>query len=132
NCFVMKRNAAALSRVLGAPVELQGYTDLTLHGKKFSGNAQRRKQKYLLFHGTFLLNFDLPLIERVLRLPPKQPEYRAARSHLDFLTNLSAAADAIKETLCKEWSATEVLRSAPRERMSRLISEKYSRDTWNL
>jgi lipoate---protein ligase len=36
------------------PVAVLGHTDLALGGRKFSGNAQRRKRWSLLFHGTFL------------------------------------------------------------------------------
>jgi lipoate-protein ligase A len=137
NCFVMRRNARALSEVLGAPVELQGYTDLTLHNKKFSGNAQRRRQKFLLFHGTFLLDFDLSQLPRVLRAPPRQPEYRAAREHLDFVTNLHCSAATIKTALGREWGASGVLSSPVRERieserMTRLVREKYANADWNL
>lgn len=132
NRFVMQRNAHALSRVLNAPVELQGHTDLTLQNRKISGNAQRRRQKYLLFHGTFLLDFDLTLLSRVLRQPPKQPEYRAARGHRDFLTNLNIAASEVKAALRGEWKPSEVLWNVPiQDRMSRLIKEKYSRKAWN-
>lgn len=131
NCYVMRRNARALTKVLNTPVEVRGYSDLAIVNKKFSGNAQRRKQKYLLFHGTLLLDFDLSLIEKVLLLPPKQPEYRAQRSHLDFLMNLNVPADCIENALREEWQANEVLGALPQERMLQLINEKYARDEWN-
>jgi lipoate-protein ligase A len=134
NRFVMERNARALSRLLGEEVTRQGHTDLTLDDLKFSGNAQRRRQKFLLFHGTFLLDFDLPLLAQVLKPPPKQPDYRAGRSHLDFLTNLEVPADSVKAALLEEWAAREVLSAPPenlRACMEKLIEEKYARDEWN-
>jgi len=132
NRFVMNRNARALSRVMDAPVEVQGHSDLTIAGRKFSGNAQRRKRKFFLFHGTFLLDFDLELLARVLRQPPVQPEYRGQRAHADFVTNLDISAQEIKDSLAQEWGANGVLRSAPDARMTQLIAEKYARDEWNL
>jgi lipoate-protein ligase A len=132
NEFVMQRNAAALSKVLSAPVLLQGHTDLTIGDKKFSGNAQRRKQKFLLFHGTFLLDFDLPLIARVLRTPPTQPSYRDQRSHLDFVVNIHQPTSAIKTALVEQWQTCEELQTLPQHRIVELTAEKYSLESWNL
>ena len=47
-------NAAPLNAVMGAGVEVQGHTDLAINSLKFSGNSQRRKERFLLFHGVFL------------------------------------------------------------------------------
>jgi lipoate---protein ligase len=93
NCLVMKRNAAALSALLGAAVTVEGFTDLALNNLKFSGNAQRRKRHFLLFHGTFLLDFDLELLEKLLLPPSKQPAYRRNRSHAEFRCCLQRPAE---------------------------------------
>ena len=47
----------------------------------------------------FCLNFDLPLINEVLRMPSKQPDYRNDRSHTDFLINLTVPAARLKTAL---------------------------------
>lgn len=127
NCHIMKRNAAALSKVLGKTASVEGFTDLTLDGRKFSGNAQRRKRTHLLFHGTFLLDFDLQLIERYLRAPSRQPDYRRDRSHLDFLRSLGLSREEIKRAFRSEWNATEALPNLPEEPLKKLVAEKYSR-----
>jgi lipoate---protein ligase len=95
NRHIMGVNKAALSTLLNRPVEVQGHTDLTLDGLKFSGNAQRRKRKALLFHGTFLLRFDLTLMDCFLNFPSREPDYRQGRAHGSFLTNLGVEASAI-------------------------------------
>ena len=59
NRHIMGRHRDALSAALGRKVEVRGVTDLAIDGKKFSGNAQRRKRRALIFHGAFLLEFDL-------------------------------------------------------------------------
>ena len=133
NCAVMQANARALTRALGAastPATLRGVTDLAVGDLKFSGNAQRRKRKFFLFHGTFLLGFDLSLIPQILREPKVQPEYRAQRSHEKFITNLSIPAQNVKEALIEEWKASGVL-PAPRARIAKLVEEKYARREWN-
>ena len=69
-----------------------GISDLAVEGKKFSGNAQQRKRDHLLHHGTLLYSFDLDLLPRYLKAPPRQPEYRAQRAHEDFLGNVPLTA----------------------------------------
>ena len=131
NCYIMKRNRDALVSALGLDVSIQGYTDLTLHSRKFSGNSQRRKSRWLLFHGTFLLSCDLELMARVLRPPPRQPEYRARRSHSEFLTTLQVPAAGVKEALCRAWDAKAAPMHMPHAQIERLVHEKYSRREWN-
>jgi lipoate---protein ligase len=130
NCHIMGRHKDVLTALLGRPVRLQGHTDLALDGLKFSGNAQRRKRHALIFHGTFLLNFDLSLMEKFLPMPSRQPEYRQGRPHGSFVMNLPVSADAVKNLLRKVWSAEITLEIPPD--CERLVAEKYSRDDWNL
>ncbi|HEV2318299.1 MAG TPA: hypothetical protein VGV18_01010, partial [Verrucomicrobiae bacterium] len=100
--------------------------------RKFSGNSQRRHKAYLLFHGTFLLNFNLERIEKYLRLPSRQPEYRGSRGHGDFLVNLGLPANAVKEAMKKIWNADRPLREPPMTEISALARHKYSLPEWNL
>jgi len=132
NCFVMKRNAAAISTLLAETATVEGFTDLALNRLKFSGSSQRRKRHFLLFHGTFLLDFDFKAMQKFLRLPPKQPSYRQDRSHEAFLTNLHLPALSIKDALRKTWNATQPLEPFPRSIIDELVKEKYSQDAWNL
>ena len=132
NASIMNRQRNALNPLLAGKVLIQGYTDLTLGGLKFSGNSQRRKRRCLLFHGSFLLGLDRDLIQRVLPMPSKQPAYRAGRSHADFLTNLSVDPARIYDTLCKAWMANEPLNEFPKDKIERLTQDKYATDKWNL
>lgn len=132
NDFILGRVRAALNPLAGGGIELRGQTDLTMDGRKFSGNAQKRKRKALLFHGTLLLDFDLQLIETYLRMPSKQPDYRAGRGHLEFVTNLNLSAAEVARALRETWGATETIDETPDEEVERLVREKYSLDEWNL
>lgn len=131
NRFILKRHREALGSLLGKKVEMKGQTDLAIDGLKFSGNAQRRRKNFLLFHGTFLLDFDLTLLQKVLPMPSKQPDYRHNRTHAEFLTNLNISADAVKRALQKTWNANEPLRDYPAEKIGRLAREKYTAPEWN-
>jgi lipoate-protein ligase A len=125
NAFILQRHKDALEGA-GAPlIQIEGTSDLTTGGLKFSGNAQRRRRSFLLFHGTLLLSFDLSLMEELLLQPTKQPEYRRQRSHKDFLTNVDLPPQVIKETLRKCWNATEILKEVPLARIAELAKTSY-------
>lgn len=128
NHFIMQRHADALRPLLGDNVRATGTTDLALGDRKFSGNAQRRKRKFLLFHGTFLIGFDLALVARLLHFPSRQPDYRQSRSHLDFVTNIPLTRDAVKGALRDAWRADEPLREISTD----IPAARYSTDEWNL
>jgi lipoate---protein ligase len=132
NNFILKRHQAALAAMLKAPVEIQGQTDLAIGGLKFSGNSQRRKKHFLLFHGSMLLHLDIELVEKALPFPSRQPDYRLGRSHSDFLMNLKVPSGLIKNTLRKSWNATQPLPQIPAEQIRLLAREKYSQPEWNL
>lgn len=131
NDFVMERHQAAIATSLLAPVQKQGCTDLAIGGLKFCGNAQRRRKLFLLFHGAFLLNMDLELMEKALPMPSKQPGYRLGRSHKDFLMNLHVSAEQLKSALSKTWEASEPMATVPYATISRLVAEKYGQQEWN-
>ena len=132
NCFIMQRNAEAMTSLLGRRAAVEGSTDLAINRLKFSGNAQRRKRDWILFHGTFLLDFDISLIEELLLLPSKQPPYRQNRSHAGFLTQLNLPSHSLKAALRAVWEATDSLLEIPQSMIDQLAREKYSNDEWNL
>jgi len=131
NNFILHRHKTALAELLGQRVELEGHTDLAIGRRKFSGNSQRRRKHCLLFHGTFLLGLDLSVVEKTLRFPSKQPDYRAKRSHGDFLLNLGLPADKVKAALIETWKPTGQLAQIPLGQVDSLVREKYSREEWN-
>lgn len=62
--------------------------DYTLGNKKIGGNAQYIKKDRFVHHTSFLWDFDKEHMDLLLH-PPKEPEYRNARSHQDFLTTIA-------------------------------------------
>ena len=130
NRYIMEGHRDCLSHLLGRPVRVEGITDLTLDSVKFSGNAQRRKKRALLFHGTFLLDFDISRVESSLTLPERQPSYRKNRVHSAFLTNLPVSEKSVKESLIKWWKAKGKLEKFPAKEMEGLKT-KYASEDWN-
>jgi lipoate-protein ligase A len=127
--WVLGRITEALTP-LAPDITLAGYSDLTAVGRKFSGNAQQRKRDHLLYHGTLLYDFDVALLSRYLREPPKQPEYRAQRPHDDFVRNLPAGAAELRERLRAAWGAEPTGRAVPSAEIGRLVAEKYGQAEW--
>ncbi len=131
NRLVMDRNRAAIERCSGKTTEICGHTDLAIGGLKFSGNAQRRRRRALLFHGTILLCADLAAIGRYLRAPSREPDYRRGRDHAAFVTNLGVDASVVKAALAEAWSAREPYSAPLGPRMGTLLVERYRRAEWH-
>jgi lipoate---protein ligase len=131
NAEIMERHRNALAPIVGGPIVVRGHSDLARGELKFSGNAQRRRRRCLLFHGTILLGADIELMERLLPMPSRQPDYRQNRPHRQFLTNLEISARAIKQALQAAWGATDPCDGVPVEKIALLVREQYARDEWN-
>lgn len=130
NRLVMETHRNLMSKLLSRKIKIQGDTDLTDQGQKFSGNSQRRGKKYFLFHGTLLYGFDLSMIEKVLPQPDRQPDYRNNRPHHEFIINVPVAPNALKNSLTKAWGATLPLKNLPLKQIEKLSREKYSSHKW--
>jgi lipoate-protein ligase A len=131
NAYILQRHQTALAAALKTSLRIQGHSDLVLGNLKFSGNAQRRKKNFLMFHGTFLLNFDISQVETYLRMPSKQPDYRADRPHAQFLTNIPLSPAETKIALRQAWKANEIDVHLPLAKLPDLV-QKYASDAWNL
>ena len=139
NQFIMEKNRAAVASLFSqgkamdaqTVISVRGHTDLCYGDVKFAGNSQRRRKNFLLFHGTLLLNCELPLISELLPMPSLQPDYRDGRPHRDFVTNLNQSVASVKTALAKEWNATEEVDPLPLADIARVAREKYSAREWN-
>lgn len=80
----------AILASLGVAGQRRGVSDVAVGDRKISGNAQARRWNALLVQGSLLVDLDPGLTGRLLRHPPREPEYRNGRSHGDFITSLRA------------------------------------------
>jgi lipoate-protein ligase A len=128
--FVLDTLTAALAPSFPA-VRGRGISDLALRDRKISGNSLRCKRTHVLYHGTLLYNFALERIGRLLKVPPRQPDYREQRSHRDFVANLPADPKALRQALIEAFDAREVLDDWPRALTEQLVEDRYRRDDWN-
>ncbi len=75
---------------LGVNAEFSGRNDLTIEGKKFSGNAQYKYKDRLLHHGTLLFSSDLGDLTKSINPPKIKYESKGISSVKSRVTNISA------------------------------------------
>lgn len=77
----------ALER-LGVVAEISGRNDITIDGRKFSGNAQYRREGRVMHHGTILFDSDLSVVSQALNPPPDKLASHAVQSVRGRVTNV--------------------------------------------
>lgn len=96
----------ALKR-LGVNAELSGRNDLTIDGKKFSGNAQSMHKGRILHHGTLLFDSNLDILGKVLNVSLDKIQSKGIKSVRSRVTNIKdylekgTSIDEFKELLLK-------------------------------
>lgn len=73
---------------LGVDAELSGRNDLTIDGKKFSGNAQSMHKGRILHHGTLLFDSNLDIIGKVLNVQLDKIQSKGIKSVRSRVTNI--------------------------------------------
>jgi lipoate-protein ligase A len=79
----------ALSLLGVRGVEQKGITDLAIHDRKILGTSIYRRRLILFYQASLLVANDISLFDRYLKMPVKEPDYRAGRSHMEFCTTLA-------------------------------------------
>ena len=135
HAFVMQGMLTGIRSIV-PQAQFQGTCDLTLHGRKFSGNALRCRRRFLLYHGCLLYDFPLQRLQEWLGTPPRTPDYRMGRSHEEFVTNLPTGGAALRSALIRGWQAkrNDSAETGPYARAlaeaERLCVEKYTTADW--
>ncbi len=134
--YVMTRIQQAIAG-LGISVQIEGVSDLTFNGRKFSGNSMRCIKDRFLYHGTLICeDFDLSQVTNFLKRPVREPDYRAGRSHEDFLTRLPVGRETLKQAIIDAWNPHGLLPPVQRESLVKeaqaLATTKYEDSVWTL
>jgi lipoate---protein ligase len=132
--YVLTGIAAAI-QAAGVSATVRGRGDLVWDDRKFGGSAQRRLKSWFMVHCSILYDLAIERITRYLKTPSRQPEYRAGRSHEDFLVNLSLnqreLADTIRTTFCMATINTlDVIDEVPPQLVHSLLDEKFRNREW--
>ncbi len=74
---------------LSVNAEFSGRNDITIDGKKFSGNAQYYHKSRVLHHGTLLFSGNLTDLSQALKTKPLKFEDKSVKSIASRVTNIS-------------------------------------------
>jgi lipoate-protein ligase A len=66
-----------------------GISDITIGNRKILGSSMRKVTDKLVYHAVLNLEQDPSFFRKYLRHPCREPDYRAGRSHDEFVTSLS-------------------------------------------
>ncbi|WP_202709762.1 lipoate--protein ligase [Sporosalibacterium faouarense] len=129
---------------LGVKAEFTGRNDITIDGKKFSGNAQYYYRDKLLHHGTILFNSDLSVVKDALNVKIDKIESKGIKSVRSRVTNVypylkeKVSIDKFKDYLLKSMiadSKTEesqyVLTDKDMKKINEMMESRYLTWEWN-
>lgn len=80
-------------RALGVDAQINGRNDMTIGGKKFSGNSQYVKNGRVMHHGTILFRSDLDAVEQALNVDPEKIRAKGVDSVRSRVTNVAEHLD---------------------------------------
>jgi lipoate-protein ligase A len=126
----------------GVPVVISGRNDMTVNGKKFSGNAQYIKNDRVMHHGTILYDSDLDMLSEALKPGSDKIESRGIKSIQSRVTNIKPYMktvmpiagfwSALKGYMSAVFRLTEISLTSEQIALVRELSEKvYSQWSWN-
>ncbi|MCL2834606.1 MAG: lipoate--protein ligase [Treponema sp.] len=126
---------------LGVPVEISGRNDMTVEGKKFSGNAQYIKNNRIMHHGTILFDSDLQMLSGALKAKDKV-ESKAVKSvpgkvtnikpYMEKIIDFQKFRDIFMKNMIAEFQMQELSLTSGHLEMAADLREKvYSQWDWN-
>lgn len=126
----------------GLKAEFSGRNDVTIDGKKFSGNSQYVKQNRIMHHGCIMLDSNLANVADALRVKPVKLESKSTKSVRSRVTTINAnleepiSMDVFKLALKAQVAADNEmepygLTAHDIEEIQKLRNEKYATWEWN-
>lgn len=130
-------------QLLGVDARFEGRNDLTIDGKKFSGNAMHIWKNKVLHHGTLLFSSEIPDLSEALKADPAKFSDKAVKSVRSRVTNIQEHlkekmgvmdfADRIECFIVEQKPDARFyeLSIEDLEQIQKLRNEKYSSWEWN-
>ncbi|GJG86483.1 lipoate--protein ligase [Gemmatimonadetes bacterium T265] len=140
-------------RALGLDAELGGRNDVTVGGRKVSGNAQFTTTRRMFSHGTLLVDADLDAVTAALNPKPGKVESKGVKSIRGRVANIAelvaarggapgggppVTVDSLRDAILERLFGTHDLARVPQVEMTeedwraieRLAVEKYGAWAW--
>lgn len=127
---------------IGIKAELSGRNDVLIDGKKFSGNAQYRREGRVMHHGTILFHSDMSVLGNALRPSKAKIESKGVKSVKSRVTNvwdhlkkpmeLEEFWELLRENMAyRQGAVKKELTDAETEAVKQIQRERYSTWEWN-
>lgn len=128
---------------LGVNAKFEGRNDLTIDGKKFSGNAEHVFKNKILHHGTLLFSSEMKDISGALKVNPLKYKDRGVKSVPNRVTNISEHlrekitldqfTDKIMNYITENFEDAKMYEftNEDLEKIQEIRDEKYSTWEWN-
>lgn len=133
-CYILNRLSAAFQS-RGFAVRHQGVSDLAWNDRKISGNAQKRRKRGFLHHGTLLYGSPNDWMRRYLREPADRPNYRGQRVHDEFIVRLPLIADELRTVIREAFGLVDAVPTTfdhrTRNEAQSLLLTKYEDPAWH-
>lgn len=84
------RPVAQALQAMGVDAQVNGRNDITIGGKKFSGNSQYVREGRVMHHGTIMYDSDLDMVGRVLQADPEKIQSKGVASVRSRVTTVRA------------------------------------------
>ncbi|MGI5920961.1 MAG: lipoate--protein ligase [Syntrophomonadaceae bacterium] len=128
--------------LLGVDARNEGRNDITIAGRKISGNAQCRRRGRIMHHGTILFDTDFTVLEKVLTAGQDKIQSHGVASVRSRVTNIKEHLPAdisiqdfknlLLKTIKEEENLTDYHLSAEElAEVNQLAQSKYSTWEWN-
>ncbi len=129
-------------KAIGIDAKLNGRNDITIDGKKFSGNSQYIKDGRVLHHGTILFNSNLSVVSNALNVDKDKIQSKGVKSVRSRVTNVSDFLaekiplgdfrNILLNNILKEQDATEyILTEADLSQIEQIANNRYRTWDWN-
>ncbi|NMC04067.1 MAG: hypothetical protein GYA24_02585 [Candidatus Lokiarchaeota archaeon] len=137
----LSRPIVAALRQLGLPVAYQANSDITLDGRKITGQAMFSTSSVIFMHSTVTIEYDLDTMLRVVNIPLTEKnratfsaKYTTIKSHVPDIT-MERVKNALRAGFEREFNARLVDSPLDEEEMRharRLLVEKHATDAYVL
>jgi lipoate-protein ligase A len=128
---------------MGIVAKFEGRNDLTIDGRKFSGNAEHIWKNRVLHHGTLLFSSHMPNLAQALHIDPLKFQDKAVKSVRGRVTNISdhlrepmnvlQFASMIERHIMEKYPDARlvVLSQEDHDKINELVRDKYNTWEWN-
>lgn len=86
-------------------VRHEGTSDLAMGEHKVGGSCIYRAKDLLYYSTTVLVDPDVEAVERYLKHPPREPEYRKGRGHREFMGAIGGEVEMLRQALAQNLPA---------------------------